>query len=306
MITIRDWRTLAPDEAAPLYEAERARSRAELEWDTAGTWRAVESARGMRALPGLVALDERGAMAGWTFFLLHGSTLQVGAIESATGEATEALVRGVLASPEAAAADRVMAFGINDAVGLDQVLAAAGFEAEPYTYMCAPLRRGLAPSAESRPWRPGDRQALSDLLQEAYPGADESRPFAPSGDAGAWREYVSQLIDTAGCGTFLGSVSRVVQASGGLDGVALVSHLSGTTAHLLQLAVAPRAQGQRLGRSLLTSSMAAASALGLDRMTLLVRDRNAPARRLYASLGFVARARFVSASLDVSARAVAA
>ncbi|MFE9247653.1 GNAT family N-acetyltransferase [Streptomyces sp. NPDC007088] len=56
---------------------------------------------------------------------------------------------------------------------------------------------------------------------------------------------------------------------------------------ILGLAVAGRARGRGLGRALLRAAVARARELGARRVTLRVLGHNTPARRLYASEGFV-------------------
>lgn len=60
--------------------------------------------------------------------------------------------------------------------------------------------------------------------------------------------------------------------------------------HLLDLAVAPQLRGQGIGRLLAARVLEEAVACGARIVTLEVADDNAPARRLYESLGFAATA----------------
>ena len=55
---------------------------------------------------------------------------------------------------------------------------------------------------------------------------------------------------------------------------------------LARVAVAPAARGRGLGRALVAAAAAEARRLGLRRLRLNVYADNAPARRLYAALGF--------------------
>jgi ribosomal protein S18 acetylase RimI-like enzyme len=74
------------------------------------------------------------------------------------------------------------------------------------------------------------------------------------------------------------------------------------TAHLAQLALRSDTQGCGLGEQLLAAALDAAGRAGIECVTLLVRESNANAARLYSRLGFAERARFLSASSAVSAR----
>ncbi len=61
---------------------------------------------------------------------------------------------------------------------------------------------------------------------------------------------------------------------------------AGDEAEILTLAVDKQARGQGLGRALATALLASLRAAGAHRVSLEVRSSNAPARALYASLGF--------------------
>jgi len=66
-------------------------------------------------LPGLVAEDASQRIAGWTFFLRHGHTLQIGALAASSADVTEALLDAVLASSLAEDATSVVFFGFSTA-----------------------------------------------------------------------------------------------------------------------------------------------------------------------------------------------
>ncbi|BCJ75562.1 hypothetical protein CS0771_51060 [Catellatospora sp. IY07-71] len=67
-------------------------------------------------------------------------------------------------------------------------------------------------------------------------------------------------------------------------------------AWILNIGVAPHAQGRGLGRALLTHALHGARAAGLPRLGLEVADGN-PARRLYDAAGFRTRTRVLSIDL---------
>jgi ribosomal protein S18 acetylase RimI-like enzyme len=78
----------------------------------------------------------------------------------------------------------------------------------------------------------------------------------------------------------------------------MVSRLGPATAHLAQLAVRDGAKGRGLGRAVLEAAIARAAAAGCRTMTLLVREDNGPAARLYGAAGFRPRAIFLSAAVN--------
>lgn len=60
----------------------------------------------------------------------------------------------------------------------------------------------------------------------------------------------------------------------------------GPDSELLTVAVAPKARGAGLGAALVEAAIATAAARGAEQMHLEVAEDNAPARALYAKLGF--------------------
>ena len=302
-MTLEDWSRTSDETMSRLFAAEATRWRTTLSWDYEDTSRQLAHARRRGLAPGLVARDAAGEVVGWTFFLRHGAELQIGALAASSPDVTAALADGVLQSAEAAGAERALVFGFTDAAGVTDVLAARGFDLGTYRYL--ERRLGDRPAALTRPapstlgrrWADTDLADAASLLQSAYPDRDPLRPFGGSGSTAEWLTYVRALTTTSGCGVFLPGVSVVETGrANGLDGLALVTRVSGDTVHLAQLAVRGPAQGQGLGRRLLGAVLEGARQSGFGRLTLLVSDRNVSAGRLYERAGFADAAAFVSAS----------
>ena len=133
-------------------------------------------------------------------------------------------------------------------------------------------------------------------MAAAYGASDRLRPFGGEGRVEDWAEYLTQLTTEIGCGRFCARHSFVAVATDGVDGAALITNLGARTSHLAQLVVAPAAHGRGVGRWLLSEAIADAARAGFERMTLLVSEQNHVARALYARLGFVERAAFVTAA----------
>jgi len=294
-----DWRDAAAERLTTLYTDELRLWSDVLGWDTASSWRQIELGRRLGTVSGLLAFDEGGSPAGWTFFLRHHGALQVGGFRAASADATAALLDGVFASDTATHATSVTFFAFTDAPGLTDALARRGLTVVCYDYLSKPLSAEplpLPPPHEARCWRGEDGPAAARLLAVAYPTPDEGRPFAPRGTAGEWQEYVDQIANAAGCGAIMPDACLVVPGgSDRLAGVILVTRLGPATAHVAQIAVDPATQRRGLGRSLLGAACQSAREAGCARMTLLVDRRNAAARRLYERDGFVPVAGFVSA-----------
>ncbi|MFI5179760.1 MAG: GNAT family N-acetyltransferase, partial [Vicinamibacterales bacterium] len=266
----------------------------------------VERARRLGTLPGFIVRGPDGDLRGWTYYLLHHGSLQIGAVSALADEDTEALIDAVLASPESAVADDVTLFAFASAPGVEAHLGRRGFIVERYRYLRRPIDADRTPATSVTDLVGGepagaarlDRTALAALLEGAYPREPGARPFARAGGSEAWLEYVTQLLTTAGCGAFLPECSVIEDEDGRPTAAALVTRIAPDTAHLAQIAVARGAQARGRGRRLLETALARADRSGFTAMTLLVSDGNAAARRLYEGLGFEMVTSFVSAVRD--------
>jgi ribosomal protein S18 acetylase RimI-like enzyme len=302
MIT-RDWRDASDALVESIYADEIARWRRDLSWETDGVWHSVDAGRRMGTVPGFVALDAADRAAGWCFFLLDGSTVQVGGFRASSEGATRALVTAVAESPEGRAASGWSWFGYFDAPGLAAAIVDRGGAVAVYRYMHCRLTRGTVAvtpdlaGTRVRAWRQSDAAELAAVLASAYGQPDAARPFAPSGQMEEWRRYAVQLLSTTACGVFDPRLSLVSGAEGGtLDAAAVLTRVSPTAAHVAQLAVRAGAQAKGLGRALLDAARAQAAREGCTELTLLVHEGNARAVRLYEEAGFAERAAFLSAA----------
>lgn len=75
-------------------------------------------------------------------------------------------------------------------------------------------------------------------------------------------------------------------AEGGLAGVSISRFLPGEEAEILLVAIVPELRRRGLGRELLAKTVEEVSRGGARRVFLVVRESNAPARKLYEGAGF--------------------
>lgn len=296
MRRLDDWALVPAAEMADLYRRAAARWRTDLDWDTTDTWAALEQARGDGRVPGFVARHSTGAVAGWTYYLLQGSELQIGALDATSPGIAAALLDAVLASPAALVAARTLFFAYTAAPAIAAVLTARGFDLNTQHYLARPLAPA-APAGTFRPWCADDLEPAATVLAAAYGGPDSRRAFVPTGALSDWARYVQLLTTTSGCGRFAPTLSRLAAArSEALDGLALITAVSPTSAHLAQLAVHPDAAGTGLGGRLLADVTVAAAAAGYAQLSLLVGEDNRRARRIYEAAGFTRHGTFVAAT----------
>lgn len=300
-MTVVDWRDLPAHTVTPLYAAQITRWQSELDWDATTNWTLVEAARVAGSLPGFVAVDRRGAVAGWTFYCLHERVLQIGALEGRTDAAVGRLLDAIVRSPDALHAQDVACFCLSGA-STAAVLVRRRFAAQAFLYLERRLdgRPGrdsrLVPAPSRTTWRLEDAPETVRLFAAAYATAPVRRCVAGQGRMSDWVHYLRQLIHTPGCGVFLSAASFAARdGDGRLLGAVLTTSISPRAAHVAQLVVDPVHHRQGTGAALLQEACDAAENEGRRCITLLVADDNAPALALYRRSGFTERARFIFA-----------
>ena len=303
-----DWREADRTVVAPLYAAEQARWATELDWDTAANWVLVETARAQRTLPGYLALDRGGAVAGWAFYYLHDEVLQIGGLTGRTNLVARHILDTIMRSPEAARARDVAYFVLPDRPATGAFVQRR-FDALTFLYLrrridwltpnAVCLSDGvMQPQSQApglRPWDAQDDAADTiRLMDDAYGTSTSARCFAGRGGLGGWVHYVRQLIHTPACGVLLPTGSFAARAANGtLCGAVLTTSIELQTAHIAQLVVAPSHWRQGLGRRLLDAACTAAAVEGRRYVTLLVAEDNDAARALYGCSAFEERSKFL-------------
>lgn len=294
MLRLADWRD-SGSEFAEVWHGLSRRWAERLRWDSTSTWVTVEGQRRARALPGLVLLDGR-RIAGWTFFIIHRGTLQIGGFEAESAAATRMLLDALLQVGEPVAAPSgAMAFMFSQAPSVVAAFRDRGFEVAEYLYLVRDLEREPRPAPDPD-WERSYIVQVPELLARCYGAATLTRPFARHDDLEEWREYVGQLIGTAACGRFDARLSAArTDEEGRVCGTVLTTCIGPGSIHIAQVAVDPERRGRGLASGMIRDVFGRAAADGHTSVSLLVEERNREARRLYEHLGFHETERFVSA-----------
>ena len=298
---VEDWRTADQDELVPLYALERLRWLKGLAWETSPTWAMAEQGRRNGVLPGFIAREPSGRIAGWSFFSVERGSVHIGAVDSDRAEVVRDLIDQVLEAPEAAYAKRFRAFLFPRSPAVRVALVRRRFVLTPQLLLSRPLNR-LSWTPESpavgRPWSDQDLPGFVRLLARAYAGSPVSEAFAPEGRLEEWVTYVAQLVNTAACGVFLPAASIVVpgESSDLPAGAILTTRISDGVWHIAQVATDPKRRREGLARWMVKGACEQAAEAGASELTLVVDERNEGARSLYAELGFQPRGTLLYAS----------
>lgn len=293
-LVVEPWAGVPGAVMRPLLHAECTRWAVDLGWDLARDWAAVEPARRSGLLPGWVAKASDGHIAGWAFAADALDRRQIGALVADDAGVAECLLRdGVLAGVEALGGFIRTTPTVNA-----EVFKSLSLSPQPYHYLVRQLGYGEPfgkAELSEQTWQDADAEPVADLLRQAYAADRSLRPFARVGTHEDWCDYVDALTRRPGCGVFSPESSVVVREGDSVRGVALVTSVGPTTAHLAQMAVAPAARARGLGAELLAEAARRASrGLRASRLSLLVSDANPTACRLYARAGFSAEGEFLA------------
>ncbi len=298
-----DWRTASAVALQPLYAREGASWSRDLGWEMDDAWTEIETARHAGRLPGVVIGGAADHPRGFAFCFIDDGVAQLGPIVSDAAEDAAPLVGGTLAQAWRAGARGASYFGPARGPHLEGALAAAGFTVARHLYLSRDLRDRDGTAGPDGPgpvnveaWSEDGVAPAAALLHAAY--GSTGAHFARDGRIDQWLRYVRSLVDHMGCGRLDPALTTIWRDGHRMRGLALVTRIGPGVAHLAQLAVHPAARGQGLGARLVDAALARAAAAGCSRMTLLVDEASAHARRLYDARGFTPAGWFLAASLS--------
>lgn len=298
----RSLREASVRELRPLLQEEVEHWGEELLWDYAEVSQAVTAGLERRTLIGRVAYDG-GRAAAYCYYMIDSGRAIVGALFAGRdyrGQGLEERLLGDVlidaqSSPENERVECQTLF--STASDADRRFVRAGFKSRRRHYLVAPLERRLdapPPTVELRPIRREDLWAVSEIIYRSHHGSLDAALNLTYATPAHCRGFVETLVLRSGCGRFDPQASAMVVGRSGPVAVLLASRLSRSNGHICQVSVAPEAQGQGLGATLVAASLRAFREEGLGSASLSVTVENQRAYALYRRMGFGVRKEFAA------------
>ena len=305
-VELVDLRSVAAKRLEGLLADETKHWREELHWDFAPAAELVRQYVGTSSLNGF-ALVERTfsvSVVGYGYYVCEGNKALIGdlyvARHSASRENEYLLLNALLdelrRTPSVVRVECQLMMLQN---GTERTPVPEGFPgAETLRsfgrhFMAASISDWHAPPAlpagfDVVPWNDVWQDETARLIAASYHQHIDSEINDQYRTSSGARRFVTNIVQYPGCGRFFapGSLAVVDRASRSLAGLCLASIVSRGVGHITQICVAPQAQGKGLGRELLRRSIEALALGGCGEVGLTVTASNAPAVKLYESMGF--------------------
>ena len=301
-----DLRELRGTDLLPVLTEETAYWRSRFRWDLAPAMEAVRRMVDQRALGGWAAVSA-GRPTGYCYFAASGGTATVGDLFVRRGgddsRRTERMllestintallrpgvkrVQGQLVALTALPSLRLALAGTLRTFPRELLLS------EDLGLSCA---RSPGPDGlQVCRWSDRHTQSAAELIAAAYRGHVDSFVNQLYGSAEGARTLLRQLTGGLGSTWFFPPASAVARASGkaSLAGLTIGGMVGEKVGHVLQLCVAPQAQGRGLGSKLLRHAFRAFARAGCAAVTLTVTQSNRRALEFYERRGFDSIASF--------------
>jgi len=301
----------------PLLAEETAEWNQELDWDFTHNAEQVRRFAKLRSLPGIALLD-RGQVAGYAYSVLEEPKGLIGDVYLRPGwRAVDSEMRmfkvmldGLSASPGVTRVEcQLMLVPPQAARVLQEDRFVRLFERrllsrESGELSASPQDPALHQQFRFDSWDESARESLAGFIVRSYEGhvdGEINDQFTSTKGASA---FLRSLLDNSGCGELFrpASLFAIDRQTGTLSGMILTSFVARDTAHIVQVCVAPEAQGLGLGRELLRRAVHATAEGGARRVSLTVTAANTRALRLYDRFGFREQRRFCAFVWDAEKR----
>jgi ribosomal protein S18 acetylase RimI-like enzyme len=317
-VEILDLRHFSSQELRPLLDQEAQVWSRLLAWDYSSSAEMILRYVDAKILPGYAAVDQRKQIFGYSFFVYEGAKGVIGDLYvaprangvfaqhanggSTHGSTEERLLTHVIETlQQSPGIHRIEAqLLVHESGDVVQPFQDEGFRRHPRLFMVLPLRAGELPpdarlpaaaapaSIEIRRWNEGDFQAAAAVITSAYRGHVDSEINDQYRSVSGSLRFLNNIIRFPGCGVFDPDASFVAihKLTRAMVGLILCSRVKSDVGHVTQVCVMPEHRGQRIGESLLATTMTALRRRNFAALSLTVTEANAGAVELYQRLGF--------------------
>lgn len=298
-VRILDLRQVSAVQIDGLLREEARHWREELHWDYGTAVDLIKRFLDARALAGSVAF-ENGELAGYSFYVVEEQKGLVGGLfvsprypqEEIGRRLLEEVLHSMRSIPQLLRIEtQLMPFG----GPIERTLRDHHFHLYKRQFMLLNLDSG-APSALAPPhgshllerWNDRFFEPCARLIHQAYGEHVDGEINDQYRSRGGALRFLKNIILLPGCGQFLPRASYVLRQEGSeeLQGVVLNSEVAPGVGHTTQICVLPGHQGLGLGRYLMQTAVNSLGAMKFHEATLTVTSSNAPAVKLYESMGY--------------------
>ena len=302
LVEILDLRHFSSADLRPLLEHETEVWAHLLSWDYRPSADMILRYADTKILPGYAAI-ERGSLCGYAFFVYEGNKGVVGDLFVSNGGKladphaveSELLLHVIETLQQSPGIHRVEAqLLLHDAGEVAASFTSQGFERHERLFMVLPLgsestaRGQTDPEIEIRRWHEHDYQAAAGLITMAYRGHVDSQINDQYRSLSGSLRFLNNIVRFPGCGTFDPESSFVAihKRARSIVGLILCSRVRQDVGHVTQVCVLPEYRSQRLGESLMATTMANLRQRRFSLLSLTVTKANLRAVELYRRLGF--------------------
>jgi ribosomal protein S18 acetylase RimI-like enzyme len=285
-----------------LMDAEEQAWRSELDWDYTPIRHILNSFIGRRALPGYVALRGESAV-GYTYFLIQKDRALVGAVYATAPDAQ--LIADALLSLELTGLKDTRNIRRIEAqpmplsgVDFSGVFTSHGFQRYLRDYRELDLTTFAAQTRDVSavqivPWDSGYISLAAELAFRSYRNEVDAVISEDYCSITGCEGYLRSLVEQPGCGIFLPNASFIsLDLNGAPCGFIISSRISGRSAMIPQISIAPSHQGIGLGTQLIVRALQSMRQAGFRAVRLTVTHKNRRAYEWYTRLGFNLRRNF--------------
>jgi len=301
-LEILDLRHFSSADLRPLLDHETQLWARLLSWDYSGSAEMILRYVDAKILPGYAAVD-RGRVFGYSFFVYEGSKGVIGDLYVANGSRLpngrpvelQLLTHVIETLQQSPGIHRVEAQLLaHEANAVSRPFLETGFQRHPRLFMVLTLGESASeavsihPEVEIRSWSEADYQPSAAVITAAYRGHVDAQINDQYHTLGGSLRFLNNIVRFPGCGVFDADASFVAldRKAKSLIGLILCSRVRHDVGHVTQVCVQPEYRKQRIGESLMATTMGHLRKRNFTMLSLTVTEANVRAVELYRRLNF--------------------